>query len=242
MKRFAAACVVLTCALFWPANARADEACWNALDAAIAHRAAATVPAYVRYDVRRSITQAENLPLVTDQHITYRSADGAARVEDSLFGGSASYTYHLEPGPPFVGPSGIGRAGWNDAGEGAIAVVHAHAGKACDDLGKETISGRVTVHLRITPHRGGAPGVRDLWIGENDEIWRAVVAQYLDGAAIAGVQGAILFECTIEVREDQGQAVVSAVRFSDQRLGVDGEYRFTGYAFSTAPPSGTFPP
>ena len=227
-----------------PAGAKADEACWNALDAAIAHRAAAAVPAYVRYSVRRSIALRDNYPLVSDQPIVYRSADGAARVADSLFGGSPSYTFDLQPGPPFVGPSGENRSGWNetDTGGVAIAVVHAHAGKACDDLGRETVGGRVAEHLRVTPHRENAPGIRDLWVDAHSEIWRAVVAQYLDGETIAGVRGAILLECTIDVREDQGQAVVASVRFSDRGLGVDGSYVFSGYAYSAAPPTGTFPP
>ncbi|MDQ2993267.1 MAG: hypothetical protein M3R30_10695 [Candidatus Eremiobacteraeota bacterium] len=225
-----------------PASAKADDACWRALDAAITHRAAAIVPAYLQYTVKRSISQRGDVPLVTRQQVTYRGADGAARVVDSLYGDAVRYTYTLEPGPPFVGPSGDQRDGWIDSTGATIATVHAHAGKACDDLGSETVGGRATEHLRITPHRDGAPGIRDVWVGSGGEIWRAVVAQVLDGSALAGVRGGILVNCTIEVGDEEGHAVVETVRFHDGDLRLDGEWTFGDYAFFSAAPSGTFPP
>jgi len=221
-----------------PAVARADGACWKMVDGAIAHRAAAVVPAYVRYSVKRSIAHRGALPLVTQQQVVFRSADGAAQVVDSLYGDAVRYTYQLEPGPPFVGPPA--RDDTVDGGT-AIATVHAHAGKACDDLGTETVAGVATEHLRITPHRQGAPGIRDLWVAADGEIWRAVVAQLLDGASLAGLRGSILLTCTIEVRAVGHQAVVSSVRFDDRDLALDGEYVFSDYAFSAQAPAGSFP-
>jgi hypothetical protein len=222
-----------------PAAAKADDACWKMVDGAIAHRAAAVVPAFVRYTVKRSIAHRGGLPLVTEQHVVFRTADGAAQVVDSLYGDAVRYTYQLEPGPPFVGPPVR-----DDAGDGgpAIATVHAHAGKACDDLGAETVAGVSTEHLRITPHKAGGPGIRDLWVAADGEIWRAVVAQFLDGASLAGLNGSILLACTIDVRAVGHQAVVSSVRFSDHDLALEGEYVFSGYTFSSEAPAGSFPP
>ncbi len=234
--------VAILLATLAPACSKADDACWRALDTAIAHRAAAVEPAFLQYTVRRSVSERGGLPLVTQQQVTYRTADGAARVVDSLYGNAVRYTYQLEPGSPLVGPSGEQRDGWIDSGGEAIATVHAHAGKACDDLGNETIDGRATDHLRITPHRAGAPGIRDVWVGSDGEIRRAVVAQVLDGSALAGVRGGILVDCTIEVRDVAGHAVVATVRFEDRSLQLDGSYAFGDYAFFEAAPSGTFPP
>jgi len=233
------AAVLAACLL--PAAARADEGCWKLLDAAIEHRAAAVVPAYVSYSVRRSIFHGYGEPLVTDQRVVYRSSDGMADVVDSLYGDAERYTAQLEPGPPFVGPPNALRAGWiGDGSEGAIAVVHAHAGKACDDLGATTIAGATVEHLRITPYRAGASGIRDVWTDGSDEIRRAVVAQYLDGASIAGLGGAFLADCTIEVASVGGQAVVALVRFDLHSYHISGEYLFGDYRFSATPPGGTF--
>lgn len=236
-----AAGVAAVFALAAPATARADEACWKALDAAIAHRAAAVLPAYVAYSVRRTVTNGSAIPLVTDQRVVFRTGDGMADVVDSLYGDAERYTNRLEPGPPFLGPPDALRAGWIAGDEGTtIASVHAHQGKACDDLGPETLNGVAVEHLRVTPHRDGAPGIRDLWIDGSDEIRRAVVAQYLDGASIAGLAGALLARCTIDVQEVQGQAVVRSVTFELPSYHIGGEYRFDGYRFSATPPDGTF--
>jgi len=237
VKRLAIA-IAIVGAFIWPANARADDACWKLLEGAIAHRVAAAVPAFVSYSVKRSVARHGGLPLLTEQHVVFRSADGAARVVDSLFGNSVRYTYQLEPGPPFIGPAVQSDGSKDDAK--AIATVHAHAGKACDDVGSETVAGVAAEHIRITPHRPGAAGIRDLWVGADGEIWKAVVAQWLDGGALAGLSGSILVECTIDVRAVGRQAVVSSVRFNDRDLGLEGEYDFSGYSFSAAAPVGTF--
>ena len=238
MRRIVAAGIAAVCALLWPAIARADDACWKILDGAIAHRVAATVPAFVTYSVKRSIAHRGALPLLTRQHVVFRTGDGAAQVIDSLYGDSVRYTYQLEPGPPFVGPA-VQSDGTKDDTK-AIVTVHAHAGKTCDDLGAETVAGVTVEHIRITPYRPGVAGIRDLWVGADGEIWRAVVAQWLDGAALAGLSGNILLECTIDVRAVGRQAVVSSVRFDDRDLALEGEYDFSGYSFSAAPPAGAF--
>jgi hypothetical protein len=241
--RFLAAITALL-VLGVPQIARSDEACWAKLDAAIARRAELALPAYISYDVQRTISHGYDVPLVTHQAVVYRTDDALARVVDSLYGDTARITADLEPGPPIVGPSVSLREGWvsRESRGTIIATVHAHAGKACDDIGRETVDGHVTEHLHLTPYRDDRPALRDIWIGVDDgEVWRATVAQFIDAASIMPGSGVILADFHIEIGRAEAYAVVTRVRYDLSRFNVKGEYRFSGYRFSTAVPPGTLP-
>lgn len=237
---------LLLVSAFAPVAARADTPCWTMLDAAIDRRAAVTLPPYLSYDIVRTLSNrfvSGGQPLVTTQSVLLRTGDGFARVVNSLYGNQPLHTADLDPGFPFVGPTGPNRDAWFAEVDGkTIAIVHAHAGKSCDDLGVETVNGHVSEHLRVTPYDLGHPGVRDLWIGASDgEIWQAVVAQPIDMQSLFAMPGFELANCTVEVERQAGAAYVARLSYhlSDPHLWAS--YVFSNYRALTAAPVGAFP-
>jgi hypothetical protein len=229
-----------------PIAARADTPCWTMLDAAIARRAKVTLPPYLSYDVVRSIENDRiyaGRALVTTQSVLLRTLDGQALIVNSLYGNQPMHTNTLDPGLPFVGPSGPNRDSWfADENGHAIAIVHAHAGKACDDLGPEAVDGRRTEHLRVTPTGPQRPGLRDMWIGLDDgEIWRAVVAQPIDVSTLVAALGAELADCTVEVSYQADGAYIRRITYRLADLKVSATYEFSNYRALTSAPPGSFP-
>jgi hypothetical protein len=237
---------LLLLSVFVPAAVRADTPCWSMLDAAITRRAEISLPPYLSYDIVRSIDDPalyDDRPLVTTQSVLLRTADGEARVVNSLFGNTPMHTDVLDPGYPFIGPSGPNRSAWfADIDGKAIAIVHAHAGKACDDLGAEVVNGHRSEHLRVTPYSELHPGLRDAWIGIDDgEIWRAVVAQPIDVSTLVAYRGLQLTNCTIDVAEQAGGAYVSTLLYRLDNLHLTAAYAFTNYRGLATAPAGSFP-
>lgn len=223
--------------------ARADDAdCWKAFDAAITHRATVALPPYISYEIRRSITHPELDNSALDRiAVTLRTADGAAKVLDGDFG-QPLLTDDPVPGAPFLGPYGDRRGAWLEENGlhsgGAIAVVHAHSGRACTMVGEVQREGVSLAHLVITPSNANRPGIREVWIDAGHEFRQAVLAVPI-GPDGKPAHNGDLVTAHVDTQLIGGNVYVRRLTYHSPN-GYHVDYDFTGFTFPATVPEATF--
>jgi hypothetical protein len=229
------------------AIARADDACWQLLYAAIERDAAAPHAAYITYselaDIREDGFRYER----ATANITYRD-DGQASIDDDRW----SHPFMsdlLDPGPPVLGPYGDRRADWLASAASAyalplIADVHNATQRTCLDRGDEYMNGVQAAHLVIPNAPADRQALKEIWIDRHSHaIARVVIAEYLKVLTVTWNMKKALTDFTIDMEAVQGHDVVQRVTWQylfhvyDQTSLLVAEYDFSNYRFDQAPPS-----
>lgn len=231
------------------AAARADDACWELLYAAIQHDAATPHAAYISYnelvDIREDGFRYER----TTANITYRD-DGQASIDDDRW--SHPFVSNLlDPGPPVLGPYGDRRADWLSSAASAyalplIADVHNQTDRQCVDRGDQTVNGFDAAHLVLPNAPTDRQALKEIWIDRRTHaIARVIVAEYLKVLTITWGQRKALTDFAIDMQNVDGHDVVQRVTWTysfhvyDQTSLLAAEYDFSNYRFGQAAPPGS---
>lgn len=221
--------------------------CWSLYDAALAHSAAASHPAYVTYNERISITMDGARVLYSLANIDYRD-DGLARVWDERFDYHPYVTRSTEPGPPVIGPYGEARLMWlpSAAGLPVIAQVRSSGDVRCTIVGEETYKTHDTYHLTFTGAPDDKPHLKDLWVDRTShDVWKLIVS---GPVLIADDDGRVsgLADYEVELGYSGAHLVVNHIVWSyrlrrySQYVDYFGEYVFDGFAFPQTLPDSYF--
>ncbi|HTZ56165.1 MAG TPA: hypothetical protein VMB20_14015 [Candidatus Acidoferrum sp.] len=241
--------IVVALTLGSTAAARADDACWALLYAAIERDAAAPHAAYITYnelvDIREDGFRYER----TTANITYRD-DGQASIDDDRW--SHPFVSNLlDPGPPVLGPYGDRRADWLTAAANAyalplIADVHNQPERQCLDRGDEYVNGVNAAHLVIPNAPTDRQALKEIWIDRHSHaIARVVIAEYLKVYTSVWNLRKALTDFSIDMESVDGHDVVQRVTWQytfhvyDQTSLLAAEYDFSNYRFEQAPPAGS---
>ncbi|HTZ53573.1 MAG TPA: hypothetical protein VMB20_00805 [Candidatus Acidoferrum sp.] len=221
-------------------RARADDACWHLVFAAIRHSAEAPRPQYISYSENVDITANTNPFLYYNIDVVYRT-DGIAYVEDSRW--AQAFVTHdlLEPGPPVLGPYGSARYGWLPAGVlggrlQTIASVENFPKLPCTDEGDETIDGVRYAHLVTGVADKRRPALKEIWIDRQSlAIPRLIVSGVL---LYENFYGHGLADYQVDMQNVGGYAVVRTVRWTSlvrsyhQTTKLDAVFTFGNYRFT----------
>jgi len=229
------------------AVARADDACWQLLYAALERDAAAPHAAYISYSELVNIQDDGHRYERVNANITYRD-DGIASVDDERFA-RPFMSAVLEPGPPVLGPYGSRRQNWLEAASAEytfplIAAVHNQTHRACVDMGDETVNGLRVAHLVLSDAPANQPTLKALWIDRRSKvIARIVLADYFAMYTGAANLKSALTDFSIDMQNVDGYQVLQRVTWSytyrvyDQTSRLQAEYDFDNYRFAMTPPA-----
>jgi hypothetical protein len=235
------------------AVARANDACWQLLYAAIERDASTPHAAYISYnelaDIREDGLRYER----TTANITYRDDDGIASIDDDRW--SHPFVSNLlDPGPPVLGPYGSRRADWLTAAATAyalplIADVHTQQNRECLDRGDENINGVNAAHLVLSNAPNDRQALKEIWIDrQSHAIARVIIAEYLKVFQFTLGEWApakALTDFAIDMESVDGHDVVQRVTWEyvfhvyDQTSLLAAEYDFSNYRFEQSPPPGS---
>jgi hypothetical protein len=229
--------------------ARADDACWQLLYAAIERDAAIPHAAYITYNELADIREDGFLYQRATANITYRD-DGQASIDDDRW--SHPFVSNLlDPGPPVLGPYGDRRADWLTAAASAyalplIADVHNQTDRQCVDRGDQVVNGLNAAHLVLPNPPADRPALKEIWIDRHSHaIARVVIAEYLKVFTVAWDLKKAITDFSIDMENIDGHDVVQRVTWMyvfhvyDQTSLLAAEYDFTNYRFEQAPPAGS---
>jgi hypothetical protein len=229
--------------------ARADDACWQLLYAAIERDAAAPHAAYITYNELANIREDGFRYERATANITYRD-DGQASIDDDRW--SRPFVSNLlDPGPPVLGPYGNRRADWLMAAAAAyalplIADVHNQTDRECVDRGDQYLNGFKAAHLVLPNAPTDRQALKEIWIDrQTHAIARVVIAEYIKVFTVASDLKKTLTDFSIDMENVDGHDVVQRVtwmytfRVYDQTSLLAAEYDFTNYRFGQAPPPGS---
>ena len=232
------------------AVARADDACWQLLYAAIERDAAIPHAAYITYNELADIREDGFRYERAAANITYRDDDGQASIDDDRW--SHPFVSNLlDPGPPVLGPYGDRRADWLSVAANAyalplIADVHNQSDRQCFDRGDDFVNGASVAHLVIPNAPKDRQALKEIWIDRHSHaIARVVIAEYLKVFTVAWSLRKALTDFAIDMENVDGHDVVQRVTWQyvfhvyDQTSLLAAEYDFTNYHFEQAPPPGT---
>jgi len=240
----AAAFVLATSAV-----ARADDACWQLVFAAIEHDAAAPHAAYISYSELVNIQEDGRRYERASANITYRD-DGTASIDDDRWARPFMSNF-LEPGPPVLGPYGKRRDDWLAVASQRFALpliadVHNQAQRACVDRGDEVVDGQTVADIALIDAPTDRPALKEIWIDRRSlDIARVRLSEYLTIAAVDWSLEHVLTDFSVEMEHVNGYSVVHRVYWTydmkvyDQWSTLDAEYDFDNYAFENAPPPGS---
>jgi hypothetical protein len=224
-------------------RARADDACWHLVFAAMRHDAAAPHPQYISYSENVDIVANRHPFLYYDIDIVYRD-DGLAYVDDARYG-QPFVSDELDPGPPVLGPYGKARSGWLLTGLPGgqlptIASVENVPQRPCTDEGDETIDGVRYAHLVLGAADPSRPAPKEIWINRQSfEIPRLIVSGYLLHQSYAIFEHR-LADYQVDLQNLDGYAVVRTIRWTSrirwyaQSTKFDAVYTFGNYRFTAA--------
>lgn len=244
-------CGAMTAALVFSSvtAARADDACWQLLYAAIERDAALPHTAYITYNELADIREDGFRYERATANITYRDNDGLASIDDDRW--SHPFVSNLlDPGPPVLGPYGDDRAGWMSAAASAyalplIADVHNQT-RRCIDGGDQFINGFNAAHLVLPNAPPDRQALKEIWIDRHTHaIARVVIAEYIKVFTVAWDMKKALTDFTIDMESVDSHDVVQRVtwnytfRVYDQTSLLAAEYDFTNYRFEQRPPPGS---
>ena len=229
--------------------ARADDACWQLLYAAIERDAAVPHAAYITYNELADIREDGFRYERATANITYRD-DGQASIDDDRW--SHPFVSNLlDPGPPVLGPYGDRRADWLSVAASAyalplIADVHNQSERQCVDRGDQFINGSSAAHLVVPNAPTDRQALKEIWIDRHTHaIARVVIAEYIKVFTVAWDMKKALTDFTIDMESIDGHDVVQRVtwtytfRVYDQTSLLAAEYDFTNYRFEQRPPPGS---
>jgi hypothetical protein len=231
------------------AAARADDACWQLVYAAVIRDAAAPHAAYISYSELVNIQSDGHRYERASANITYRD-DGIASIDDDRWARPFMSNF-LEPGPPVLGPYGKRREDWlaiasREFSLPLIADVHNEKQRVCVDRGDEVINGAKVADIALIDAPTDRPALKEIWIDRrSNDIARVVLSGYLTIATVDWSLQHVLTDFSIDVEHVNGYAVVQRVAWTynlkvyDQWSTLDAEYDFANYAFEDAPPPGT---
>jgi hypothetical protein len=231
------------------AAARADDACWQMVFAAIERDAAAPHAAYISYSELVNIEEDRRRYERATANITYRD-DGTASIDDDRWARPFISNF-LEPGPPVLGPYGKRRDDWLAIASQRFALpliadVHNEAQRQCVDRGDQVVDGESVADIALINAPTDRPALKEIWIDRRSrDIARVVVSDYLTIAGVDWSLEHVLTDFSVEMQHVNGYAVVHRVLWTytmkvyDQWSTLDAEYDFDNYAFDNAPPPGT---
>jgi hypothetical protein len=232
------------------AAARADDACWQLLYAAIERDAATPHAAYITYselaDLREDGFRYER----ATANITYRDNDGVASIDDDRWA-RPFVSNLLDPGPPILGPYGDRREDWlTDAATSyalpLIADVHTETQRQCEDRGDQDVNGVTAAHLVLPNAPTDRQALKEVWIDRHTHaIARVIIAEYLKVFTTDWDLRKALTDFTIDMESVEGHDVVARVTWEytfhvyDQTSLLVAEYDFSDYRFEQSPPAGS---
>ncbi len=231
------------------AAARADDACWQLVYAAIERDAAAPHAAYISYSELVNIQEDRRRYERATANITYRD-DGTASIDDDRWARPFVSNF-LEPGPPVLGPYGKRREDWLAVASQRFALpliadVHDNAQRICVDRGDVLVDGETVADIALLDAPTDRPALKEIWIDRRSlDIAQVVLSEYLTIAAVDWSLEHVLTNFSVEMEHVDGYAVVHRVNWTysmkvyDQWSTLDAEYDFDNYAFDNAPPPGT---
>ncbi len=224
-------------------GARADDACWHLVFAAITHDAAAPHPEYISYSQNVDITADSHPFFYYNIDVVYRD-DGMAYVDDPRWA-QAFVSDELEPGPPVLGPYGNARNGWlpeelRGARLQTIASVQNVPHLPCTDEGDETIDGVRYAHLVLGVADKSRPALKEIWINRQSlAIPRLIVSGVLLRQNYAVFRRGLI-DYQVDMQNIGGYPVVRTVRWTSrvgwygQTTKFDAMYTFGNYRFTAA--------
>ncbi len=229
------------------AAAMAAPPCWTIFDTALRTSAVSAHPEYVSYDEHITITQ-DDLPLLQSiAFVDYRD-DGLARVRDERFAYAPILTRQTEPGPPELGPYGLGRQSWIPQAQSlrTIASVRAEGDMKCTYVGEEIYKGHDTYHVRFSGVSPTRPTIKAMWVDTTSGVvWKVIVSGIINFAQETSGPPT-LADFQVDIGYAGPYLVVNHVVWSlrhrqySQITNYFGEYTLSNYDFPQSLPASYF--